>query len=854
MFRSFLGLVTTALLGALCATPVFATQYTPLSWQKRVVQHANSAVVGQRKHLTWVRDQNRNFIDDEIDRRFRPGDAVNIIVDLNKCSPASKLKEDFSRYGNVTYIGKLVTFVMINKVKFSDLAAVAARPDVAMVEWQTPEVLEMDVASRAVQARTSTTYAGASAQDMGLNGTGVNIAVIDTGVNDTVTPGMTNKFVAGYDAWDPNDNGDGTRNPTDQIGNHGTTMAVVAMSAGSAGQNCRNPGGGNAASCAGVAPGAKLIDVNRCGTTFDAVQNKNVYNCDEAYTAKAIDWVGANASKFNIRAAILAFSRCGDDDGTSALAQQANYLSALGVVVAASYANAANSPDCQTVAGDKVTKAPGSASFALTVNASDDKGTISRADDTIWDKFLIGPRKDFSVATPNLLALKPDLAAPGKNLSALQLYNNQPTVFSGIEGTSPAAAIAAGAAALIIQKYPAITPDSVKDLLISSVDSSRNANPFYMTWDNRLGWGLLNVGHGLQMAQTRANDVSFPTCQSPSTAGNGQPCSLSDGNPNWLNTADIATAATPHVGVANTISVNVTNHGASAATVLVNFGVYDFGAGTAQFHHLGSQQLTLQPGQTLPVTQPWTPAASDHQCVQVSISYGLDADYSNNVTQRNIQISPSVYKVRVENPLMVPARFEINAKSDRAGWICRVSDPTFNLDPFTDCARNVKVTFDAPAGTRVGQRANCNIAIRATPKGDKESRLIGGVTVQTYVPKPCRMVGEIVNEKGTPVAGAVIRVARAAPLGDTIRPRPKGTAVTTQSNADGVFTVQVSPQVLQSITVHSREGKGQITIRPECGLSLPRLILARHEIKAVDRLTGLPVSIEEGNLIPTPSE
>ena len=87
MFRSFLGLVTTALVGALCATPVFATQYTPLSWQKRVVQHANSAVVGQRKHLTWVRDQNRNFIDDEIDRRFRPGDTVNIIVDLNKCSP-----------------------------------------------------------------------------------------------------------------------------------------------------------------------------------------------------------------------------------------------------------------------------------------------------------------------------------------------------------------------------------------------------------------------------------------------------------------------------------------------------------------------------------------------------------------------------------------------------------------------------------------------------------------------------------------------------------------------------------------------------------------------------------------------
>jgi predicted metal-binding protein len=712
----------------------------------------------------------------------------------------------------------------------------------------------MDLASRTVQARTSTTYPGASAQDMGLNGSGVNIAVIDTGVSDTVTPGMANKFVAGYDAWDSSDNGDGTRNPTDQVGNHCTTMAVVAMSTGSAGKDCRNPGGGNAPSCAGVAPGAKLIDVNRCGATFDTAQNKYVYNCDEAYTAKAIDWVGANASKFNIRVAIMAFSRCGDDDGTSALAQQANYLSALGVVVAASYANAANSPDCQTVAGDKVTKAPGSASFALTVNASDDKGTVSRTNDTIWDKFLIGPRKDFTVATPNLLALKPDLAAPGKNLSTLELYNNQPTVFSGIEGTSPAAAIAAGAAALIIQKYPAITPDSIKDLLISSVDSSRNANPYYLNWDNRLGWGLLNVGHGLQLAQIRANDVSFPTCQSPSTAGNGQPCSLSDGNPNWLNTADITTASTPHAGVANTISVNVINRGNAAATVLVNFGVYDFGAGTAQFHHLGSQQVTLQAHQTLPVTQAWTPASSDHQCVQVSLSYGLDADYSNNVTQRNIQISPSVYKVRVENPLMVPAHFAINAKSDRAGWICRVSDPAFDLDPFNDCARNVKVTFDAPAGTPVGQRANCNIAIRATPKGEKEGRLIGGVTVQTYVPKPCRITGEIVNEKGTPVVGAVVSVARAAPTGDATMTHFTERAVTTQSNADGVFTMQVIPQVLQTITVRSPAGKQQLTLRPECGLSLPRLVLTRKEIKAVDRLTGLPVTVEDGYLIPMPAE
>jgi hypothetical protein len=49
----------------------FATAYTPLAWQGVVDGHANPAFNGQRKHLTWVRDQNRNFVDDEIEKRFK---------------------------------------------------------------------------------------------------------------------------------------------------------------------------------------------------------------------------------------------------------------------------------------------------------------------------------------------------------------------------------------------------------------------------------------------------------------------------------------------------------------------------------------------------------------------------------------------------------------------------------------------------------------------------------------------------------------------------------------------------------------------------------------------------------------
>src|SRR5918912_1055881 len=85
MKRSLSSLLTT--LGVLFLFPALAraAQFTPLEWQQEVMQHRRPEVVGQRKHLYWVRDQNVNFIDDEIERRFRPGDKVDVVVELNTC-------------------------------------------------------------------------------------------------------------------------------------------------------------------------------------------------------------------------------------------------------------------------------------------------------------------------------------------------------------------------------------------------------------------------------------------------------------------------------------------------------------------------------------------------------------------------------------------------------------------------------------------------------------------------------------------------------------------------------------------------------------------------------------------------
>jgi hypothetical protein len=822
------GVIAILLLAA--PAPLGATAYTPLAWQTVVEHHANPAFVGQRKHTTWVRDRNRNFIDDEIERRFRPGDRVNVIVDLNRCLTPAQMERLFSRFGKMRYASKLITCLYLNEVPFNDLRALSLMPEVAMVEWQEPLVQELDVASRAVEAHSSAFYAGLSAFDQNLTGVGVNIAILDTGVDDGtgVVEGLgPGKFVAGVDVTDPTDPQDGTRNPTDvqTVGNalgHGTVMAAIAMSSPRPGRVCRgNEPGSN---CAGIAAGAGLIDVKRCKK--DAMGN---LVCDSADTATALDWVGTHAKQFNIRVACLAYSSCGDDDGTSAGAQQANFLAAMGVVPVASYASSGRPcpPAATPNPGDRLTKSPSSASFAISVTGSDDKGTIDRSDDTSWSNFLIGPRSDFNLMTPNWLALKPDLTAPAQNIS---IHKSGITFINGINGTSPSAAIVSGLAALIIQKFPAITPDAVKDLLQRSADPAHNV-PFDATtgvWDSALGWGLANVGNALTLAAQQGTDIRFPNCVTPSPGGVGRPCDLQSGDPFWLNTADITTATAPQAGTPNSIQAMVTNGGGQPATFLVNFGVYVFGAGATEFHHVGSQQLTLNPGQTLPASVPWTPAATDHQCAQVSIQFGLDSDYTNNMTQRNLHVAPSVYNVRVENPLMVPARFEVETRSTRASWQCKVSDPSFSLDPFTDCARDVTVTFNAPAGTPAGERANCHVAVYATPQGG-ERRLLGGVTVQTYVPGRCRAVGAVVGTGGKPVVGAQVTIGAVAERSEgSTAGQVKTPAVSTTVTTDreGLFSVELTPDVPNVVAIAKPGiGKGEVTLRPACGLGLPVFVL-----------------------------
>jgi hypothetical protein len=121
----------------------------------------------------------------------------------------------------------------------------------------------------------------------------------------------------------------------------------------------------------------------------------------------------------------------------------------------------------------------------------------------------------------------------------------------------------------------------------------------------------------------------------------------------------------------------------------------------------------------------------------------------------------------------------------------------------------VRVTFDAPRGARVRERADCDVAVYATPKGG-ERRLAGGVTVQTLVPRPCRVVGLLVDGRGMPIGGAQVRLTR----------ETGGVARDTRilSDEDGIFIVPITPMAAHVVTVAARgQQTGKLSLRPTCG-------------------------------------
>ncbi|GAA2062919.1 S8 family serine peptidase [Streptomyces cheonanensis] len=288
-----------------------------------------------------------------------------------------------------------------------------------------------------------------TAWEAGYDGSGVTIAVLDTGI--AADHGDFGDRIRG--------NADFTDEGTADTEGHGTHVASIA-----AGSGDRSDG-----TYRGVAPGADLLIGKVLGERGGL----------DSWIIAGMEWaVDEGADIVNMSLGAAAWP--GHDPLVEAVDQLSEAHEDVLFVIAAGN----DGPDEETVGS------PGIAAGALTVGAVD-------RDDTVGD---------FSSAGPVPLrdgALKPDLSAPGVEIvaaaapgSAAELTGTPVTDgYLGLSGTSMATPHVAGAAALLRQRNPELTGAELKSTLVGSA-TAIDAAPA------RTGTGRLDLVRALDQTLT----------------------------------------------------------------------------------------------------------------------------------------------------------------------------------------------------------------------------------------------------------------------------------------------------------------------------------------------------------------
>ncbi len=311
----------------------------------------------------------------------------------------------------------------------------------------------------------------------GIDGSGVTIAVLDSGIFNDGGGGLhydpsgrlrtlavyevpTNKLVipSNSDLGPSDDNG------------HGAHVTSIAVSSRQTAAGTFN----------GFAPGADLVVVK----AFD--ENGQATYAD---VIAGVDWVVAFKSSFGIRVLNCSFgaepvSHYWDDPLNLAImaAWQA------GIVVVASAGN--RGPDAMTI------NVPGNLPYVITVGAMTDNYTPEDMSDDVL--------ASFSSAGPTVEGfVKPELVAPGGHVKGLMKQNStiaveHPEFHDGsvnfnMSGTSQAAAVVSGIAALVLQVHPQLSPDEVKWRLMNTARRADfpGSSPVYSVFQQ--GAGLVNA-------------------------------------------------------------------------------------------------------------------------------------------------------------------------------------------------------------------------------------------------------------------------------------------------------------------------------------------------------------------------
>ena len=402
------------------------------------------------------------------------------------------------------------------QVPINTVLSIATSPDVRYITIDRNVKMSLDYVAKASQADIAWSY--------GYDGTGVGIAIIDSGVYphpDLNQAGSTTPRVVYSESFVAGDS-----STVDAYG-HGTHVAGIAAGNGQSSVT------GYRGEYKGIAPNANIINLRVLDATGSGTDSAVIAAIQRAIQLK---------SQYNIQVINLSLGRGIWESYTlDPLCQAVEQAWQAGIVVVVAAGNSGRDNSLGTH-GYATIAAPGNDPYVITVGAMSMNNTYLRNDDTIASYSSRGPTLIDHVA-------KPDLVAPGNRVVSLlnpgaTLENEYPNLdiypcnvymqcnstvgpaqYFRLSGTSMATPAVAGAAALMLQANPTLTPDLIKARMMKS--AYKGFASYSSSWD---AWGnqytsqadLFTYGAGyLDIAAALQNtDVGTGTALSPTAVYN----------------------------------------------------------------------------------------------------------------------------------------------------------------------------------------------------------------------------------------------------------------------------------------------------------------------------------------------
>jgi len=444
-------------------------------------------------------DSDGNGITDILEKRLDLGGSENAILEFSRTLTDDDREKFISMGFGISSFLSGFDMIEVNGVRKGNVDTLTSHPGVDMV-WHTG-ALEWfgDVQTRNIKARESEEYSPNTAWELGYDGSGVSIAVMDTGV-DNAHPSLRGKWLGGADISKPETfltPRDGSFDADDPQG-HGTTCSGIAMGTGA-----------REGTYMGSAPGARLVDL-RIGTVVGYAPGEvyqDIYDASLQGAQWALDhrddaWSGGGADYQGIDVLSLSWGvdvgspSPGDDPYSVSL----NRLVEAGVHVVAAAGN--EGP------GNNGFHGMGAADLIITVGATDDDDTVNRTDDFIASYSSRGPRTDDG-DDYTADELKPDISASGTHIIQCQYSSNPLDDASGNSygnrgsGTSYATPSVVGVVALMLEANPELTPAVTKEILRATAERRGEASlpevdPF---WNRDFGWGIVDGHRAVEMAE-----------------------------------------------------------------------------------------------------------------------------------------------------------------------------------------------------------------------------------------------------------------------------------------------------------------------------------------------------------------